>query len=99
MTIETVRWDITEHLGTDERIAAYLEAVFEDGDPAEIRDALGNVARARGMTAVAEKAGITRAGLYKALGENGNPSFDTVMAIVKALGVRLSVASPPSVAA
>jgi probable addiction module antidote protein len=93
MAVTTTRWDITEHLGTDEEIAAYLEAVFEGGDAKEIRDALGHVARARGMTAVAEKAGITRAGLYKALGENGNPSFDTIMAIVKALGVRLAVAA------
>jgi len=93
MPITTTRWDITEHLGTDEEIAAYLEAVFAGGDANEIRDALGHVARARGMTAVAEKAGITRAGLYKALGETGNPSFDTILAIVKALGVRLAVAA------
>ena len=91
--VTTTRWDITEHLGTDEKIAAYLEAVFEDGDAAEIRDAIGNVARAKGMTDVATKAGITRAGLYKALAENGNPSFETVLSVMRALGVRLAVAA------
>lgn len=93
MAIETTRWDITEHLDSDEQIAAYLEAVFEGGDAAEIRDAIGHVARARGMTDVAAKAGVTRAGLYKALGEGGNPSFDTMLSVLKALGVRLAVAA------
>ncbi len=92
MNIETTRWDITEHLGTGAEVKAYLEAVFEDGDPDEVRRALGHVARARGMTEVAQGAGITRAGLYKALGEGGNPSFATVAAIAKAVGVRLTVA-------
>ncbi len=93
MNIETTRWDITEHLGTDVEVKAYLEAVFEDGDPDELRRALGHVARARGMTDVAKGAGITRAGLYKALGEGGNPSFSTVAAIAKAVGMRLTVAA------
>lgn len=89
MAIETKRWDITEHLDSDEAIAAYIDVVLEAGDPDEIRDAIGNVARAKGMTGLAEQAGITRAGLYKALGENGNPSFGTIMAVLKALGVTL----------
>ncbi len=88
----TTKWDITEHLGSEAEIAAYLEAVFEDGDSDEIRRALGHAARARGMTDVATKAGITRAGLYKALGEGGNPSFATVNAVLKALGMKLQVA-------
>jgi probable addiction module antidote protein len=92
MGIKTVRWDITEQLGSEEEIAAYLDAVFEAGDPEEIRDALGHVARARGMTDLAQSSGISRAGLYKALGEDGNPSFETIAALMKALGVRLSVA-------
>jgi probable addiction module antidote protein len=91
MGIETTRWDITEFLDSEEAIAAYLDAVFEVGDPEEMRDALGHVARARGMSDLAQAAGITRAGLYKALGENGNPSFATVAALLKALGVRLAV--------
>lgn len=93
MTLKTKRWDIAEHLATGEQIAAYLEAVFEAGDPDEIRAALGHVARARGMSQIAEQAGISRAGLYKALGEGGNPSFGTVAAILKALGVKLKLAA------
>lgn len=93
MTLKTRPWDITEHLGTDAEITAYLEAVFEDGDPQEIRRALGHVARARGMSDVARGAGITRSGLYKALGEGGNPSFVTVSAILKALGVKMKLAA------
>jgi len=93
MTVTTKPWDVTEHLDSEAAIAAYLGAVFEDGDPALIKAAIGDVARARGMTAVAEKAGITRAGLYKALADEGNPSFATIAAIMKALGVRLSVAA------
>lgn len=94
MALETTGWDVTEFLGSDDAIAAYLEAVFEVGDPDEIRDALGHVARAKGMTELARNAGITRAGLYKALGEGGNPSFATVAGIMKALGVKLSVRRP-----
>ncbi len=93
MTTQTTRWDVTEYLDSDERIAGYLDAVFEDGDPALIKAAIGDVARAKGMTEVAAKSGISRAGLYKALGENGNPSFETMAAIMKAIGVRIAVAA------
>ena len=92
MAVATTRWDITEYLDSDERIAGYLDAVFEDGDPALIKAAIADVARAKGMTEVATKSGISRAGLYKALGENGNPSFETIAAIMKAIGVRIAVA-------
>ena len=84
------RWDAADYLDSEVRIAGYLDAVLEDGDPALIKAALGDVARARGMTELAAQAGISRAGLYKALGEDGNPSFATVAAIMKALGVRLA---------
>jgi len=90
MALETTGWDVTEFLASDAAIAAYLDAVFEAGDPDEMRDALRHVARARGMTELAQAAGITRAGLYKALGESGNPSFATMIAIMKALGVKLA---------
>jgi probable addiction module antidote protein len=93
MTIITKAWDVTEHLGSEEAIAAYLAAVFEDGDPALIKAAIDDVARARGMTEIAAKAGISRVGLYKALSESGNPSFATIASVMKALGVRLSVAA------
>ena len=91
MSLKTVRWDITEHLGSEGEVAAYLEAVFEVGDADEIRDALGHVAKARGITDLAQSIGLSRSGLYKALSEDGNPSFETVAALLKALGVRLSV--------
>jgi probable addiction module antidote protein len=93
MGIKTYPWDVTEHLDSDEAIAAYLAEAIESADIAYIRHALSNVARARGMTQVAKDAGITRAGLYKALGEDGNPSFENVLAITKALGVKLSIAA------
>jgi probable addiction module antidote protein len=93
MTLSTTPWDVTEFLESDEKIAAYLDAVFEDGDPVLMKAAIADVARARGMTDIAQKAGITRAGLYKALGDTGNPSFATIAAVMKALGVRLSVAA------
>ena len=90
--IETSRWDVAEFLRTDRRIAAYLEAAFEDGDPQVIAAALANVARARGMAQLARDAGLTREGLYKALGPNGNPSFATVLKIARALGLQMSLA-------
>ena len=91
MGIATTRWDVTEHLDSEEAIAAYLDAVFEDGAPELIKAAIGDLACARGMTEIARKAGITRAGLYKALADTGNPSFTTIASVMKALGVRLSV--------
>lgn len=93
MPDNTSRWDITEMLDSDEMIAAYLSAVFGDGDAAEIRRALGHVARARGMTNVAKNTGLAREALYKALGDNGNPTLDTLLKLTKALGIRLAVAS------
>ena len=80
-------------LDSDETIAAYLSAVFEDGDATEIRRALGHVARARGMTAMAKDTGLAREALYKALGDNGNPTLDTLLKVTKALGLRLAVAA------
>ena len=91
MTLELRDWDMAEHLRDDEDIAAYLGFVFSQDDTGEMRRALGHVARARGLTQLAEQAGITRAGLRRALGENGNPSFDTIHAILKALRFKLSV--------
>lgn len=97
MALETTKWDVTEHLDNEEAIAAYIEAAFEDGDPALIKHALGDVARARGMTSIAKEAGVTREALYKALSEKGDPKLSTLIGVMKALGVRLSVA--PAVAA
>lgn len=93
MAIETKPWDAAEFLAAEEDIRHYLEAAFEDGDPAIIRGAFNNVARARGMTALAKDAGVTRETLYKAFGDKGNPTLDTLLKVTKALGVRLSVAA------
>jgi probable addiction module antidote protein len=88
-TTSTRPWDPADHLETDEDIVAYLEAAFEDGDPALIAAALGDVARARGMTKVAADAGLGRESLYKALSPNGNPEFATVLKVMRALGLQL----------
>lgn len=93
MAIELKAYDVAEHLDSEEEIRLYLEAAFEDGDPKVITNAIGNVARARGMSEVARQAGISRPGLYKALGEGGNPSLETLSAILRSFGVRLSIAA------
>lgn len=90
MAIGTTRWDTSEFLDSEEKIFAYIEAAFEDGDPDLIKTALGNVARARGMTAIARDAGVSRETLYKALSEDGDPRMSTLMGVLKALGVRLA---------
>lgn len=91
--LKTTRWDPAKHLKTDKDIVFYLEAVFEDGDPALIAAALGDVARAKGMTKIAEAAGLGRESLYKALSVDGNPEFSTVLKVVQALGLKLKVAA------
>lgn len=93
MALETIRYDTADHLKTREDVAAYLEAVFEDGDPALITHALGVIARAEGMTEVAKQAGLTRASLYKALSADGHPEFATVLKVVQALGLKMTVAA------
>jgi probable addiction module antidote protein len=90
MSQKTTRFDAADYLDTEERQIAYIAAALESGDADFVRDALGLVARARGMSAVAKKAGLNRESLYRALGEAGNPEFGTVMRIVRALGLTLS---------
>lgn len=85
------RYDTADYLKTDEDIAAYLEAVMEDGDPALIAAALGDVARARNMTALAQEVGMSRVGLNKALSGQGNPTLSTIMKVSKALGLKVSI--------
>ena len=94
MMKQATAYDAAEFLTTDEEIVAYLNAALEDGDPALVSAALGDIARARGMTQLARDTGITRDGLYKALSPTGNPSFSTVQKVVNALGYRLDVALP-----
>jgi probable addiction module antidote protein len=87
--IETHPWDAAEHLETDEDMAAYLDAALEAGDPALVVAALGDIARARGMSQIARDAGLGRESLYKALSPNGNPEFATFLRVVRALGLEL----------
>jgi probable addiction module antidote protein len=90
--IKTIPWDSASYLKTDRDVAHYLEAVFEDGDPALVAAALGDVARAKGMSRIAHAAGLGRESLYKALSPEGNPEFATVLKVVRALGLKLKVA-------
>jgi probable addiction module antidote protein len=93
MMAKTTRFDTAEYLGTPERRAAYINAALETDDMEFIRDALGVVARARGMTQVAKETGLSRESLYKALGSSGNPEFETVIRLIPALGLQLSAHS------
>jgi probable addiction module antidote protein len=86
----TTRFDAAEYLGTPKRQAAYITAALETGDLAFVRDALGVVARARGMGEIAKTADLNRESLYKALGESGNPELGTVLRVLQALGLTLS---------
>jgi len=93
----TTQYDVAEHLRTPEDMAAYLEACLEDarGDAAFFAKALGNIARAKGMSKVARDAGLSRESLYKALSGERSPGFDTVLKVMKALGLRLSAEAMP----
>jgi probable addiction module antidote protein len=84
-------FDITEHLDNDQAIAEYLTVVLEEDDPAALANALGSIARARGMTEIANAAGISREALYKALRADAQPRFETIVKVCKALGVKLTV--------
>jgi probable addiction module antidote protein len=86
------RWDPAEHLKSEADIRAYLIASFEEGpdDAAYIAAALGDVARARGMSKLAKQTGLTREGLYHSLSKDGNPSLSTVLKVLKALGLKLT---------
>jgi probable addiction module antidote protein len=85
------RWDVVDSLKTEEDIAFYFEACLVDdpGDGSLVRAALGDIARARGMTRLARDTGLSREGLYQALSVKGNPEFSTVMKVIKALGLKL----------
>ena len=90
MTKTTSRiWDPAEHLQSEEDMAAYLEAALEEGDASLFAAALGDVARAKGMSQLARETGLGRESLYKALSPSGNPSFATVQKVASALGLRL----------
>jgi probable addiction module antidote protein len=89
MAVKTSQWDPSEYLDSPKAIAAYLEAAFDDGDPALVAAALGDIARAIGMSQLANQAGVTREALYKALSPSGDPRLSTFMGVMKARGIKL----------
>lgn len=90
MDVKFSRYDTVDYLKTEEDITAYLDAVMDDGDPALIAAALGDVARARNLSQLAREVGMSRQGLDKALSGEGNPTLATVMKVAQALGIRLT---------
>jgi probable addiction module antidote protein len=88
----TSRWDAAHYLDTPEAAAAYLAAALHENDPTVISAALGDIARARGMSTVARKSGLGRESLYKTLSIDGNPEFATILRVVRALGLELKAA-------
>ena len=82
-------WDVAEHLETEEDMAAYLEAALEEHDPGLVAAALGDIARAKGMSQIAKQTGLGRESLYKALSSEGNPEFATILKVINALGLQL----------
>ncbi|MGE0775313.1 MAG: addiction module antidote protein [Sphingomonadaceae bacterium] len=91
MALKVYPFDPAEHLQTEEDILHYLEAAMEGNDARHIASALGDVARSKGMTKIARKAGVGRQALYAALSENGNPTLETLTAVLGALGLELTV--------
>lgn len=89
--IETTKFDSADYLNGAEAIAAYLDAWLEDATPEELRQALDTVARSHGISDLARRSGVSRPGIYKALGQDGNPSFETIRSILSAMGLRLTV--------
>lgn len=87
--IKTRSYDAAEFLKTEEDMASYLEEALSEGDPSLVVQALGAIAKARGMAQIAKDTGLRRESLYKALSPDGNPEFNTVLKVVKALGLRL----------
>jgi probable addiction module antidote protein len=90
---KTRRWDASDYLDSEKDMAAYLEAALELNDPAVFTAALGDIARAKGMSEVAHKAGLGRESLYKALSPEGNPEFATVLKVLNSLGLKLHAAA------
>ena len=88
-------FDVTLYLDSEQAIAEYLTVVLEDNDPSLLAAALGDIARARGMSEIAKASGITREALYRALRPNASPRFDTINKVCQSLGVKLHVTAQP----
>jgi probable addiction module antidote protein len=91
MALKVIPFDPAEHLETEDDILCYLEAAMEGNDPKHIASALGDVARSRGMSQIARDAKVGRQALYNALSENGNPTLETLVGVLNALGLQLTV--------
>lgn len=91
MALETRPFDAAEYLDTPEAEAEYLAAAFESGDEVDIKRALATLARARGMTELAREAEVSRQALYKSLADNGDPKLSTLMGVLRALGLRMTI--------
>jgi probable addiction module antidote protein len=91
MKTKLTKWDIINHLQTDEEITNYLDVVLDENDPHLLYAALGDIARAKGMMTISKETGLGRESLYKALSSTGNPSFATVQKILLAMGLKLHV--------
>lgn len=89
--VPTRSYDSAEYIDSPEAVAAYLDAALEDGDPQIIAATLGDIARSQGMAAIAEKSGLAREALYKSLSADGNPRLTTLIGVLKAMGLRLSI--------
>jgi probable addiction module antidote protein len=91
MKVTTRKWDSSEYLDSPEMIHEYLKAAFEQGDDELLIAAIGNVAKAQGMTEIARKTNLSRQNLYKTLAPNGSPKFETVKKVIEALGCKLAI--------
>ena len=91
MKVTTRKWDSSEYLDSPEMIREYLKAAFEQGDDELLIAAIGNVAKAQGMTEIARKTNLSRQNLYKTLAPNGSPKFETVKKVIEALGCKLAI--------
>ena len=89
--METSKFDIADYLNNKEMIAEYLNVVLEEGDDTEIVSAIGHIAKAIGMTKIAEETGMSRPSLYKALSEGSKPQFSTIMKVLKAVGGQIQI--------
>jgi probable addiction module antidote protein len=89
MPLKTIPWDAAAHLDSPEAIAAYLDAALDEGDPKLVAAAIGDVARAHGMSQLARETGLSRESLYRALSADGNPEFGTILKVLHAFGLGL----------
>jgi len=94
--MKTTKFDIADYLDDNEMVAEYLNTVLEDGDASDVIAAIGHIAKAIGMTKIAEQTGLSRPSLYKALNQDSKPQFDTIFKVLKAVGGQLHINSMPA---